>query len=364
MEQNVSGKITANEFTFILIGIMLDVSVASLPNGVAEIAKQDGWISVIIGALYPLYIGVLAIYVSKKHPNENILILSKKYLGSILGNICNILFLVSFFSYYPPLISLVGIIGRTYVVPFLSDYKIHLFLILVGIFAANKGIKLIGKVCTISFYIVLLIVIVSFFVLKDGTFLNISPILGSGVKNIAKSSIESGYDYALLELAFVIYPFVDDKTKTSKAILSSILYVCLIYGWISFISIYYMGADIINKTYWSFFTVTEAIKLEVLNNFRYIFVFLWLIVALKSSAIMTYICGFFVENIRGKKSGLEIYILAGVMALLIASFYYKENLSRNMLIEITSRYSIIFNCIYVTIISIFVFIHRRGGKYE
>lgn len=364
MEKVDGRKITANEFTFILIGIMLDVSVASLPNGVTAIAKQDGWISSILGAIYPLYIGLLAIYVSKKHPDENILVLSKKYLGNIVGNICNILFLLSFFSYYPPLISLVAIIGRTYVVPFLSNYKIHLFVILVGIFAASKGIKLIGKICTIAFYIVLIIIIVSFFVLKDGSVLNISPILGSGVKNIVKSSVESGYDYALLELAFVIYPFVDDKTKTSKSILSSVLYVCLIYGSISFISIYYMGADIINKTYWSFFTVTEAIKLEVLNNFRYIFVFLWLIVALKSSAIMSYVFGLFIENIRDKKSGLEVYIFAGAIALLIATFYYKENLSRTMLIGITSKYSIIFNCIYVTIISIFVFIDKRGGEYE
>lgn len=364
MEKLGNKKITANELTFILIGIMLDVSVAGLPNRVTKIAKQDGWISVILGAIYPLYVALLAIYVSKNHPDENILILSKKYLGTVVGTFLNILFLFSFFSYYPPLVSLVATIGRTYVVPFLSGTKIYVFTIVLGIFCARKGLKVIGKICTIAFYLVLVIIIVSTFVIKDGSVLNISPILGSGVKNILAGIIESGYDYALLELAFILYPFIDDKSKTKKAILNSVLYSWLIYVWITFISIYYIGSEVISKTYWAFFSVTEGIKLEILNNFRYIFIFFWLIVAMKSATLINYIFGVFLEDIRGKKIDIGTYMVIGGIVLFLIVNYYKENLSRNMMIEVTSKYSIIFNFIYITLISVLIFISKRGNKHE
>lgn len=362
MEKLGDKKLTANELTFILIGIMLDISVAGLPNGVTKVAKQDGWISVILGAIYPLYIAFIAIYVSKNHPNENILMLSKKYLGKVLGNILNILFLLSFVLYYPPLVSLVAIIAKVYVVPFLSPLKIYVFLIVLGIFTAKRGIKLIGKLCTITFYMVLVIVIVSFFIIKEGSILNVSPIFGSGIKNIALGSIDSGYDYALIELVFIIYPFIDDKTKTQKAILKSVVYTCVIYTWITFISIYYMGYSIINKTSWAFFSVTEAIKLEVLNNFRYIFIFLWLIIAIKSSALINYICGFFIENIKGKKVDLGTYMFIGGLVIVLVFKYYPEQISRNKVIDITAKYSIIFNCIYVTLIAILIFINKKRIK--
>ena len=113
MQIEKKNLLTPNEVTFILIGIMLDVTVASLPNDVIATAKQDGWISVLIGAIYPLYVALLAIYVSGKFPKDNILALSKRYLGKTIGTILNFLFLLSFFSYFPPLISTIGIIVRT-----------------------------------------------------------------------------------------------------------------------------------------------------------------------------------------------------------------------------------------------------------
>ena len=283
MKMEKKNLLTPNEVTFILIGIMLDVTSANLPNEVM-VAKQDGWISALIGSIYPLYVALLAIYVSGKHPKENILVLSKKYLGKNLGTILNVLFLLSFFSYFPPLISSVGIITRTEVAPTLTPLKIYVVIFFLAAYAASKGIKVLGRICTISFLMVLAIMLPTIFILTQGSYLNISPIFGSGIVNILKGSLASTYDYSLLELIFLIYPFINDSSKIKSSALKAVGFTAIIYTWITFITIYYMGKDIIPKTIWSFFTVTEAVQVEVINNFRYVFAFFWTIIAIKSAS--------------------------------------------------------------------------------
>jgi spore germination protein len=360
MQIEKKNLLTPNEVTFILIGIMLDVTAADLPNGVMATAKQDGWISVLIGAIYPLYVALLAIYVSGKFPKENILVLSKKYLGKTLGTILNFLFLLSFFSYFPALTSVAGVIVRSDAVPTLTPFKIYVVLFLIGAYAANKGIKVLGRICSITFCMLLAIIIPTIAILKQGSYLNVSPIFGTGITNILKGSLTSVYSYSLLELIFLIYPFINDSRKIKSATLKAVGFTATIYTWITFITIYYMGKDIIPKTIWSFFTVTEAVKVEIVNNFRYIFVFFWIIIAIKSVAIFNYVCVFILKDIKKIKSKRIIYLSLAIVVIMLAKTYYGDMLAKDEITKYTSTISTIYNLIYLTLIASLIWI-KKGG---
>ena len=360
MQIEKKNLLTPNEVTFILIGIMLDVTAASLPNDVVNAAKQSGWISVLIGAIYPLYVALLAIYVSGKFPKENILALSRRYLGKTFGTILNILFLLSFFSYFPPLISSIGIITRTEVVPFLTPLKIYLVLFFIGAYAASRGIKVLGRICSITFWLVLAIIIPTISILNQGSYLNISPIFGTGVINILKGSISTAYDYSLMEIIFLIYPFINDSSKIKSSALKAVGFMAIIYTWITFITIYYMGKDIIPKTIWSFFTVTEGVKVEIVNNFRYVFIYCWIIIAIKSVAIFYYVCAFIIDDIKKVKSKKIIYVVMTLVVIIIVETYYGDILAMNVITKYTSPISTIYNLIYITLISSLIWIKKEG----
>lgn len=351
MQMEKKNLLTPNEVTFILIGIMLDVTATSLPNGGIAIVKQDEWISVIIGALYPLYVAILAIYVSGKFPKENILVLSKRYLGKTFGGILNFLFLLSFFSFFPPLITTIGLIVRTEALPILTPFKIYVVLFFVGVYAASHGIKVLGRICAITFWMVLVIIIPTIAVLKQGSYLNISPVFGTGIVNILKGSMYSVYDYSSMELIFLIYPFINDNGKIKSSVLKAVGFTTIIYTWITFITIYYMGKDIIPKTIWSFFTVTSAVKVEVINNFNYIFVFFWIIITIKSVAIYNYVCMFFLNDIKKIKNKKVIYVVIAVVVIIITKTYYPDKLAMEEIIKYSLPISIIFNLIYITLIA-------------
>ena len=362
MQMEKKNLLTPNEVTFLLIAMMIDITAPSLPNGGIAIVKQDEWISVIIGALYPLYVAILAIYVSGKFPKENILALSKRYLGKTLGTILNFLFLLSFFSFFPPLISTIGITIRTEVMPSLSPLKIYVVLFFIGVYAASRGIKVLGRICAITFWMVLVVIIPTIAILKDGSYLNISPIFGTGIVNILKGSLYSAYDYSSMEFIFLIYPFINNSSKIKSSALKAVGFTAIIYVWTTFITIYYMGKDIIPKTICSFFSVTEAVKVEVINNFKYIFFLFWIFIGIKTVAMFNYACVFILDDIKKIKNKNLIYVVMAVVVIIIAKTYYGDRVVMEEIIKYAFPISTIYNLIYLTLISSLIWIKKGGVK--
>ena len=357
------GIITSNELTCLLIGIIIDINITSTPNSVAAIAKQDGWISTALGAVYPLYVALIAIYVSRKFPKDNILVLSKKYFGNVIGNGLNILFFISFFTYFPASLFNAMLILKTYIVPFLNPFKVYLVLTLIGAYTAYKGLKVLARIGVISFFLVVTIMLLSLPILMYGSILNIMPILSVGPKNIINGSMNTLYDYALLEWIFILYPLVNDKNKIKNAAFKTIAFTCFIYTWIVFITTYYMGTDIIKKTIWGFFAATESIRVEVITSFRYIFVFIWTLIALKSICYIYYICIYILKSINKKADSLFVYGVIGGMAVFLTKIYYTNRLVKNQIVNYTTKASVIYNLFFITVIAVIIFV-KKDGKGE
>ena len=165
-----------------------------------------------------------------------------------------------------------------------------------------------------------------------------------------------------MELIFLIYPFINDSSKIKSSVLKAVGFTAIIYTWITFITIYYMGKDIIPKTIWSFFTVTAAVKVEIINNFRYVFVFFWIIIAIKSVAIFNYVCMFILDDIKKIKNKKIIYVVIAVVVIIITKTYYGDMLAMDEITKYTSPISTIYNLIYITLITSLIWIKKGGVK--
>mgnify|MGYP001567292035 CR=1 FL=1 len=142
----------------------------------------------------------------------------------------------------------------------------------------------------------------------------------------------------------------------------SVGFTTIIYTWITFITIYYVGKDIIPKTIWSFFTVTAAVKVEIINNFRYVFIFFWIIIAIKSMAIFNYVCVFIIDDIKKIKSKKLIYVAIAVVVIILAKIYYGDKLAMDEITKYTAPISTIYNLIYISLIASLIWIKKGGVK--
>lgn len=361
MDKSKENLLEEFEVTAILVGFMIGVGILSLPNAVAKDAKQDGWIGVIVGGVYPIFMGLLSIYYIKKHPNEDILILSKKYLGTILGTICNILYMAQFGIYVISGTTGLSNIYRVYATPFLTPFKIFIPTTLLVIYLTHKGVKVLARINKISLYFSVILALTLLTALQRGNYLNLLPLFGSGYKNILKGSIESSYAYGGMEAIFLIYPIIRKKDKITAIVWKATFITMGIYTWVTFITIYYLGYKVILKTFWPVFLVTEGVNLPLLNSFRLVFIFLWSIVMLKVITDEYYAFVHILCDVLKVKEKKMIYYFTFPLIIYIC-LKVGNPVQRSTIMDYIIPKATIFNVVYVAIIGLLIFIKDKIGK--
>lgn len=362
MDKDTDSLLTTSQLTFILVGSMLGVGVLSLPNDVVKNAKQDGWISAILGSVYPLYMIFIASYLCNKFPKQNILTLSKKCFGKFLGSILNFIFVIFFIMLATEIASGISNVLRIYVTYFLTNPKLLVIVFIVPAFLAYKGIKTLGRMNELIFYLTVIIFFIPISALKDGSLLNIMPVFGSGVINILKSTKETAFSYSGIEILFLIYPYLQDNRKLKRAGIKSVIITSFIYTWFTFITIYYVGVDIIPKFLWSAVAISEAIKIPIINNFRYVFMVLWSLIMFKTIANYYYGFTYGLSELTKIATRKTFVLLVYPLMFYISIKYENETLRRYALSKIVPIYTI-FNVSYVSIISLILAI-KKGDENE
>lgn len=350
--------ITVSQFALIIFGSIVGVGIFSLPNGVVEVAHQDGWISTLLGGLYPLYVVIIASYIGKRFPDDNILMLSKKYFGTLIGSVFNFIFATYFIFIASMIASYYSNLMRSYINGFLTPFKMIAIFFICVIYAASKDLRVIGRISEICFYITIFAILVPIVNLREMNLTNIYPIFGSGFRLIAKGSIKSIFAYSGAEIILLIYPFLKEKNKMLTSSLISVALVIVIYVWCVFITTYYVGPDIISKGFWTFLSIMSSIGISAINNYRYIFLYLWSIIALKSVSINGYATIFIIKELARKIQAKYVYILVYILLVYLA-FQYGNEISRQSISDNVIPWYIIFNLLYMTVIAAFVFF--KGG---
>lgn len=362
MDKYQDSYLTPSQLTLILVGSMIGIGVLTLPLDVIKDAKQDGWISSALGVVYPLYFVLLAQYMHKKFPQQNILILSKKYCGKFLGTILNLIFILFFLLILTEVAAGMSNLLMIYMTPFLTVKKILITALLMPAFVAYKGIKTLGRMNEVIFYLTLVVFFIPIAALKEGSILNIMPVFSSGIISIIKSTKDTMLAYNGIEILLLIYPFFKDNKRLKKCGITSIIIAMILYIWFSFISIFYLGIDIIPKFLWPIVTVTEAITIPIINSFRYIFMSLWTMIIFKIMSNCYYAFTFGLSQLTKSVNRKSFVILMYPLIFYLSTLYGNPTTRRAFLGKIIPIYSL-YNILYVGIIALLITM-KKGEKCE
>lgn len=344
-------NITNSQLIILLITSMVGTGIFSLPNDVLKYAKQDGWISCIIGSIYPFLIIFTCCYICNLSPNENIYTLSKQCFGKFIGTILNIVFALYFLIIGAAIADGMTNILKVHALPFLTSSKILIVFLFAPAFVAYKGLNTISRVSEIIFYITLILFFIPFGAIKSGSLHNIFPILGSGITNIIIASKDTAMAYTGIEAIFLLYPFVKNKNKITKNSIIGVSITTLIYTSFTFITIYYLGIDIIPKFIWSALLITNPLAISIINNFRSLFIILWTSIMFKIIALFYY-CLIYSLNQLFNKVSISMYtFLMYPLFTFLALTYGPPVVRANIIDKILPTY-VIFNILYPLSIAI------------
>jgi spore germination protein len=360
MNNKNRGILTSHQLTTMLIGALTTLEILSLPNKAVPTAKQDAWISAALGNIYPIYLLLICLIIAKKHPEDNILKLSNNCFGKLLGNILNFVFLGYFFFIETILAASLSNVLRVFISPFIENKKILLTVFLVPAFIAYRGLKPLGRMTEIIFYLTLPILLIPLSAIRFGSILNVMPVFGSGAFNIFKSVKTTITAYTGMELIFILYPFLNNKNKLKSCGIISILFNTIMYTWFTFMTIYYLGITLTPKFLWSALVLSESINIPIIESFRFLAISFWFFMTLRSLSIFYHTVSFGLTVIFTKvNTKYFIYMLLPI-CFGVTMLYSSPTINRAILNKIQIPY-IIFNISYVTIIAILLKI-KRGSK--
>lgn len=342
--------ITSTELFFVLVGCIIGMGVTSIPTDVVSISHQDGWISTLIGGAYPLYIVIASGIIIKRHPDSNIMDLSKAYFGKIIGNILNLLFMLTFLFYIIFVISASSNQLRAYSIYFMPHFKIVMLFAAVACYASLKGLKVLARFTTITFFLLCFIIAASIVSFKAGSLLNVKPFFGTGLPKILEGSIKTAFAYSGMELLLIIYPYVQDKKKLLKAAYISALVVIFFHTWIVFTSLCFSGPDLVVKQLWPFSFVAESFKIPIVNNFRFIEMCIWIALAYKTVSIEFYAVTKILNNITKIKRKTFCFLMLPI--IFTFPLFLESEVTRRYIEGIVMPWVISFNISYISIIAL------------
>lgn len=359
--------LSSSELFFILVGCVIGIGVTSLPADVTSVAKQDGWISTIIGGIYPLYIVLIGGIIIKKYPDSNIMNLSKAFFGKIIGNILNSLFMLQFLYFAVQVVSGSSNLLRAYSIYFIPHFKMVIIFAVVSCYASIKGLKVLSRFTSIVFFLLCFVIVTSTITFRSSSILNVKPFFGAGVPKILEASAKSTFSYAGMELLLVIYPYVQEKKDILKAALISTAVTIIIYTWIVFTSIYFSGPDLVVKQLWPFSFVAESFKIPIINNFRFLDIIIWIMIAYKTISIEFYASTKILNNITKIKRKTSCFLLLPII-IIFPMFLGNEVIRRDFGGRIISWITL-FNIAYITLIALLTLlidknklINKKGEK--
>ena len=154
-------------------------------------SKQDSWLSFIIGGLFSLPIIFVYARIVRIYPEQNLFDILTIVFGKILGRIIIIVYILYVIHLGALLLNIFTQFIKDVSISETPIIVINLFVILISIMIARSGTEVLGRtahfVLPFFTFISIMIFLLS---IKDMNFGNLLPIMGSGIKEVASSSMK------------------------------------------------------------------------------------------------------------------------------------------------------------------------------
>ncbi|WP_342601221.1 endospore germination permease [Psychrobacillus sp. FSL H8-0483] len=218
MIQNV--KINSYQFLILVIFFTIGTSILTVPSVLAAGAKQDAWISAIIGTGIGLLFIWLFITIALWFPHLTFIQINEKVFGKWVGKTFSVLFVLISFLFTSELIYYCGSFLNIHTLPNTPMVALNLLMAAIVVMGVRLGLETIARsaeIIIVGFFILFLILVV--FISPDIKFENIQPVFEMGTKKIVQSSlfyvaISSVNAIVLL----MIFPSCINKMKQVKKI--------------------------------------------------------------------------------------------------------------------------------------------------
>jgi spore germination protein (amino acid permease) len=280
---NNKDLITYRQFFILIIHTQTGVGVLSLPYDMHNSVHSDGWFSVLIAGV--LVQGLLFVYLLllKRFDSQNLLEISSLLLGKKIGKMISFFYTLYFLSIASLILVLyIGIIDR-WILPYTPNWIIGALLVLAGIYLCLDGLRVLARFYTLVTPLMLILLLLISYTLKDANVYYILPIGQAGMKDIFLGSKDALLSMLGFEAVLMTFPFVSGSNRKKFKVMSfANLLITLLYAYMIIISFLYFSPDELKILPEPILYMLKSYTFKTIERTDLLFLSIWIIMVLSS----------------------------------------------------------------------------------
>ncbi|MEK4471855.1 endospore germination permease [Paenibacillus sp. FSL R7-0048] len=256
------GKISTRQLTILVMFLTIGDSILVIPPSTSHYARQNAWISALIGMI----VGLLAIYMYSKfvklYPKLTLIEAIQKAFGKWIGTILSLLTLMYFLIVTVGSMRELSEFVTSEILPRTPIPAVLILFMVIVIMATRLGIEVIGRAGEIfTPMIIILFLILTVAIIPQMEIVRLLPILEDGIKPVLRGSISiTAYTFIEPVVFLMFLPYVNQQQKITKGLLQG----CFLGGIIIFltvtISILVLGPDLTTRDIYPSYNIARRIS--------------------------------------------------------------------------------------------------------
>ncbi|TNJ60309.1 spore gernimation protein [Paenibacillus hemerocallicola] len=321
------GKIAPRQFTILVIMFIIGSSILLVPAALGAQAKQDAWISAILGVAVGLGIIVLLAAAGSRLPSASLTESLKGLLGKWLGTVVAIFFVIHAFLLSVFMLRYIGDFMATQIMPETPVEAIHIVFIILVIMAAKHGLETFTRSAEIFLpWVLIFLFILTLFVLPQMKLDNLLPIMHNGFAPVLKGSLPLiGIPYLELVLLLMVYPHVDDPSKRTRAFLLGGTIGGILIILITVLTLSVLGPYLTVRNIYPSFALTKKINIgSFLQRIEALLAITWFLTIYFKTTVTFYVTAVGIAQIFKLKRYQSVLAPLGFLAAIYALIVYPD----------------------------------------
>ncbi|MYL72128.1 endospore germination permease [Halobacillus litoralis] len=314
-------KLSRRQFFFIIIQTQIGVGVLSVPYELHTVAKQDGWISLLLGAIaiQLLLIGIWV--VAKNLPQDTLYTMNDKLYTKWIGRPLSILYILYFIGVGTLIILLFCRMINVWVLPNTPIWVTALLMITVCMYMVHGGLLVLGRMYTMLSILIVFLLILMVFGAKEMQIMYLFPILESGWGKVFSGINQAIFSYFGFIVTLVVYSKVEGTNKQK-------LTTIVLAHW--FVTLFYLFTVLASYTFFStselplvpepVLYMLKSFSLPIIARIDLFFITIWVINVATSFATYLYLSSIGFSDLFKKQSTTKFIVLIGVVVFSISMF--------------------------------------------
>lgn len=288
-----------NPFQFFCLIVLFELG-SAIVLGVGIDAKQDAWITIILGSIAGVIMFYVYYYLYIQHPTLPLTGYLQVILGKYLGWIVGVLYIIYFLFISGRVLRDFGDLLLTAILPETPLFIINILMVAVSAYVLYLGIEVLARTGEFYLFILLLVglssnILIFFSNIIDLT--NLLPILEGGWKNVFMTTFPKVFTFPFGEMIVftMLLPYLNKQSSALKVGVISILVSGILISYTVGMNIAVLGADIAARSQFPLLTTVGKIRvMEFLER-------------LDALAVVTLVMGMFFK--------ISIFMYAGILGI-------------------------------------------------